>query len=432
MDSQKILQYDQPNQLEPVMPREEQLEPLLELASDLTRAATALGTQTGPNVHGELRVLLRSMNSYYTNRIEGEHARPADIERALQQDFSANVDVARKQKLAVAHIETEKYCQEQRGAVSAEAVQSLYSEEALKWLHERLFAGIKPEDLKLSDGSQMVPGQLRGRQVAVGRHEAPAFAALPRFIERWGQGYGRTRRGEATVVAAMASHHRLAWIHPFLDGNGRVARLHTHLVLHAAGLTHGLWSPLRGFARTETKYKALLQAADEHRRGDLDGRGNLTEAGLVDWTTYALEMCIDQANFMASMLNVEGMQGRIEAALTYEESAKKTGVRREALKPLHYLFATQTELARADFKTMTGLGDRVATDLLSALLKQGYLNTASAYGKVRFAIPRHALPFYFPDLWPEAQKDAEPEAAPAEMAPLLFSRTRTNSKTFTG
>ncbi|HEX5783676.1 MAG TPA: hypothetical protein VFY35_03005, partial [Burkholderiaceae bacterium] len=35
-------------------------------------------------------------------------------------------------------------------------------------------------------------------------------------------------------------------------------------------------------ARTEARYKALLQAADEHRRGDLDGRGNLTQAGLVD------------------------------------------------------------------------------------------------------------------------------------------------------
>ncbi|MBV8034175.1 Fic family protein [Roseateles sp.] len=427
MDAQKILQYDQPHQFEPLMPRQEQLEPLLELASDLTRAATALGTQTGPNVHGDLRALLRSMNSYYTNRIEGEHTRPADIERALQQDFSANADVARKQRLAVAHIETEKHCEEQLGAVSAEAVQSLYSEEALKWLHERLFAGLRPEDLTLSDGSQMVPGQVRERQVAVGRHEAPAFGAVPRFIERWGQVYGRTRRGEATVVAAMASHHRLAWIHPFLDGNGRVARLHTHLVLHAAGLTHGLWSPLRGFARTETKYKALLQAADEHRRGDLDGRGNLTEAGLIEWTTYALEMCIDQADFMASMLNVEGMQGRIEAALTYEESVMKAGVRREALKPLHYLFATQTELARADFKTMTGLGDRVATDLLSSLLKQGYLNTDSAYGKVRFAIPRRALQFYFPDLWPEAQKDAEPEAAHAEMAPALFGRTRSKT-----
>jgi Fic family protein len=71
-------------------------------------------------------------------------------------------------------------------------------------------------------------------------------------------------------------------MHPFLDGNGRVARLYTHLLLYAWGLTNGLWSPLRGFARSEERYKALLQAADELRRGDLDGRCHLTQAGLID------------------------------------------------------------------------------------------------------------------------------------------------------
>ena len=112
MQAQKIQQYYHPDQFEPLMPRDVVIEPLLEFASDLTKAATALGSMTGPHVHGALRALLRSMNSYYTNRIEGEHTRPADIERALQQDFSNNADVARKQRLAVAHIDTEKRCED--------------------------------------------------------------------------------------------------------------------------------------------------------------------------------------------------------------------------------------------------------------------------------------------------------------------------------
>ena len=99
-------------------------------------------------------------------------------------------------------------------------------------------------------------------------------------------------------IASICSKHAAElqapwWMHPFLDGNGRVARLHTHVLLHSWGLTNGLWSPLRGFARTESRYKSLLQAADEHRRGDLDGRGNLTQAGLVEWIRYTLEVCID-------------------------------------------------------------------------------------------------------------------------------------------
>lgn len=391
------------------MPSEAVLAPLLEAAGDLTCRATALGATSGKAAQSELRKLLRSMNSYYTNRIEGEHTRPSDIERALQQDFSANADLARRQRLAVAHIRTEELCEgELDRRLDAEGdttTRWLYSAEALTWLHRELFRDLPADDLELADGNTMVPGEPRQRGVAVGRHEAPAWEALPRFLERWQQVYAGTRRGEASVVALAAAHHRLLWMHPFLDGNGRVARLHTHLLLHGCGLTRGLWSPLRGFARTEAKYKALLQAADEHRRGDLDGRGNLTQAGLVEWVEYTLDTCSDQVEFMARQLHVGGMRDRIQAALAYETAVVKSGVREEALLPLHYLFATQGELGRADFKAMTGLGDRVATSMLSALLHRGFLATDSSYGSLRFAIPRHALRFYFPALWPEAEQD---------------------------
>jgi len=70
-----------------------------------------------------------------------------------------------------------------------------------------------------------------------------------------------------------------------------------------------------------------------------------------------------------------------------------------------YLFATQGELGRTQFKAMTGLGERVATANLSALLNRGFVTTDSPYGSLRFAIPRHALRFYFPALWPEAEQD---------------------------
>jgi Fic family protein len=414
MKPQIITQYDSPHQFEPLLPAEGAMGPLLERASDLSRAATTLSTAAGQTAQLELRKLLRSMNSYYSNRIEGEHTRPSDIERALQQDFSAQVDLARKQRLAVAHIRTEVLCEaelDQRRAAQVNAdntgTQWLYAPKALTWLHAQLFDGLPATDLTLADGSQMVPGQFRQRAVAVGRHEAPTAASLPVFLARWAEVYGGARRGEASIVALAAAHHRLAWTHPFLDGNGRVSRLHTHLALHALGLTNGLWSPLRGFARTEARYKALLQAADEHRRGDLDGRGNLTQAGLVDWVNYTLDVCMDQVQFMTQQLQVDSMRDRIQAALAFEAATVKSGVREEALLPLHYLFATQAELGRADFKTMTGLGDRLGTQLLSSLLRRGFLATDSAYGKVRFAVPRHALRFYFPALWPEAEQDEE-------------------------
>ena len=407
MKSKKIKQYDAPHLFEPLLPQEHRMGALLEKASDLIREAASLGASAAPGAAVQLRELLRSMNSYYTNRIEGEHTRPSDIERALLKDFSKESDVARRQRLAVSHIQTEIACERliQAKLDSGETVVPwLYSTQALEWLHLQLFGGLTPEDLTLADGSLLTPGQVRTRGVAVGIHEAPNAEALPAFLSRWEDVYGHSRRGEASIVALAAAHHRLAWVHPFLDGNGRVARLHTHLALHAQGLTNGLWSPLRGFARSEEKYRGMLRAADEHRRGDLDGRGNLTEAGLIDWISYTLETCIDQVRFMRKLLDVGSMRERIQAALIFEES-KKTGVRKEAALALHYLFSTNSELGRAAFKQMTGLGERVATDLISSLLKNGYLATDSAYGALRFAIPRSALRFYFPDLWPEAEAD---------------------------
>ena len=407
MKSKKIKQYDAPHLFEPLLPQEHRMGALLEKASDLIREAASLGASAAPGAAVQLRELLRSMNSYYTNRIEGEHTRPSDIERALLKDFSKESDVARRQRLAVSHIQTEIACERliQAKLDSGETVVPwLYSTQALEWLHLQLFGGLTPEDLTLADGSLLTPGQVRTRGVAVGIHEAPNAEALPAFLSRWEEVYGHSRRGEASIVALAAAHHRLAWVHPFLDGNGRVARLHTHLALHAQGLTNGLWSPLRGFARSEEKYRGMLRAADEHRRGDLDGRGNLTEAGLIDWISYTLETCIDQVRFMRKLLDVGSMRERIQAALIFEES-KKTGVRKEAALALHYLFSTNSELGRAAFKQMTGLGERVATGLISSLLKNGYLATDSAYGALRFAIPRSALRFYFPDLWPEAEAD---------------------------
>lgn len=261
-------------------------------------------------------------------------------------------------------------------------------------------------DLLTQEGEVIVPGQLRTREVQVGQHVAPAYASVPLFLARWASFYGKVRRGEAALVAMAAAHQRMGWIHPFIDGNGRVMRLHTHTLISAMGYTAGLWSPLRGFARSTERYYALLADADSLRRGDLDGRGNLSEQALVAWIDYVLDTCVDQASFMASMLDFGTMKARLEACLVFEATVLKQGVRQESLRALHYLFLSGEELARGDFKSMLGMSDRGATDALGALIKRGLLKSDSPQGKVRFGLPQHALRFLFPGLWPEAEADA--------------------------
>ncbi|HEV8689333.1 MAG TPA: Fic family protein [Ideonella sp.] len=392
---------DAPHQFEPLLPSEAAQQPLLEQAHDLARSALRLAQAPAP---AGLRGLLRGMNSYYTNRIEGQHTRPLEIAEALRHDFSGNPDLAARQRLAVAHIDAEQAIEARFAA--PDGARRLYQPEAVTELHRELFGRLPPEDLKTKEGEPIVPGEIRRRDVSVGAHVAPAFGSLTLLLQRWADVYGGVRRGEAELLAVAAAHQRLGWIHPFVDGNGRVMRLHTHGVLAALGYTSGLWSPLRGFARASDRYYALLAAADEPRRGDLDGRGNLSQQALVDWISFVLEVCQDHVNFMAGLLRLADIERRIAACLSFEEQTLRSGVRIEALRPLHYLFVTDASLERGEFKRMLGLGERTAGSVLKALLDRGLLASESPQGPLRFGLPLHALRFYFPALWPEAEADA--------------------------
>jgi Fic family protein len=399
--------FDHPSDMEPLLPRESVLDDALGLAHDLRTEASRLSGMCQPGVGGELAVFLRAMNSYYSNKIEGEHTRPLDLERALHADWSADGDKARLQRLALAHIDTESWIASRRQPVAA-----LYTPAEVTRIHAHLFDRLAEADRMSVDpgsGETVVtrPGTLREREVSVSRHAAPAFRSVPALLQRWGEVYGAVRRGEMQVVAAAASHHRLVWIHPFIDGNGRAARLHTLAVLRALGLADGLWSPLRGLARSADAYAQKLANADMPRAGDLDGRGQRSERFLVEWIEHFIAVCLDQVRFMTGLLDLGGVESRLAALLAYEQHTVKSGVRAEALRPLHYLFATQRALDRRDFAAMTGLGERTASGLIAALLKRALLRSDTPRGPLRFAVPMHALRLLFPNLWPEAEADAE-------------------------
>jgi hypothetical protein len=134
--------YNEPYQFEPLLPSEDSIGPLLAKAHDLSRLATPVASTRVPP---ELRSLLRSMNSYYTNRIEGQHTRPYEIDQALRNDFSTNEALAAKQRLAVAHIEAEQSLEQQYSG--QDNALALYSINAVENIHRELFARLPAVDL---------------------------------------------------------------------------------------------------------------------------------------------------------------------------------------------------------------------------------------------------------------------------------------------
>lgn len=208
----------------------------------------------------------------------------------------------------------------------------------------------------------------------------------------------------------MCSHHRLLWVHPFPDGNGRAARLHTHLVLTALGLTHGLWSPLRGMARNQEAYCSRLNNANFPRRNDLDGRGSLSQKELVAFAAWLLDVCIDQAQFTRDLLSLNSLKERLQelllslSARPWAIGASNSLIKVEALEALHYT-AVFGPIERGRFMAMTGLPARTARRVLTSLLDFGVLEAETSRAKVNFAIPYKSLRFVFPRLWPEAEAD---------------------------
>lgn len=386
-------------QMEPMLPQQKELERLLCTASELREKAIKLTANPMLGLSKSLSIILRAMNSYYTNKIEGQHTLPAEIESALKNNYSNNKDTAQKQRIARAHLLTEIWGEEY---VAGKNWREVYSADLIADIHYQLYSQMDEADRVTENGEPVNEGAFRTKNVTVGMHMPPEANYLPNFISRWVQAYSGLPDGDIALIGLACAHHRLAWIHPFNDGSGRVTRLHSHLLLHAMGLTNGLWSPMRGLARTHQQYYDHLHNADNLKNGNYDGRGALTEQGLVEWISYFLNVCLDQVTFMDSMLNLGEFKSRLETLLIVEESKGQSGLRKAALHPLHYIAITGP-LERGEFKRMTGIPERSADRLLKALLDYKLLLSDSPRGDVYMGIPLHSMQFLFPRLWPEAE-----------------------------
>lgn len=392
--------YTRVSQMEPILPTA-QGSTLSDLSVEVIRQSAALSTALHPVTRQAVTELVRAMNSYYSNLIEGHNTHPADIERALASNYSHDPAKRALQMESAAHVEVQRLIEQKLAADPAMEICSL---DFLGWVHLEFYERL-PDEFRLvktptGDAKIVEPGRLRQDEVTVGRHLAPAFQALPDFLNRFAATYGSQHLSAVDrVVAAAASHHRLAWIHPFLDGNGRVTRLFTHTYLVKARIDgHGLWTMSRGFARNRDAYLAALAGADEHRRGDLDGRGNLSNQGLLDFCTFFLQTALDQIGFMASLLDLDGllrrMAGYVERQVSFGELPPESiFLLREAL--------LRGEIPRGEAARITGRPERTARRILRDLLDQHLLTAESEKGPVRLAFPAKVAGYYFPRLYPE-------------------------------
>lgn len=388
----------------------EKAEELHDLALTVIQKSAALGSRQHMLTLRSLHELLRIINSYYSNLIEGHNTHPYDIVRAMQEKYDSEPAKRNLQLESVAHItverEMEKRLQEDPGINVAD-------QEFFCHLHREFYRLMPEEFLLVKDPdtgreSRVLAGELRTEAVKVGRHIPPESGALNTLLDRFAEFYAPDQHhGAAKLVAAAAAHHRFMWIHPFLDGNGRVARLFTEAYFHRIPiLGYGLWSVSRGLARRNADYKAALTHADVPRRNDLDGRGNLSNEGLKQFCQFFLEVCLDQVEYMGDLLRLEELIERVRHYIDLRNrgmvpgpSGEKYTLRPEAAGMLQEVLI-HGESSRGDVIRASGLKERTGRSLLALLLEEGLLVSDTPKGEVRLGFPIHAAGWFFPDLYP--------------------------------
>jgi Fic family protein len=404
--------YRQPEAMEPLLPTARSGQ-LSELTCDILKAAGQLTGQVhSPLVHKRVADLVREMNCYYSNLIEGHKTVPRDIERAMKRDFSHDQTQRDNQQLSLAHIAVEKLMEERLAGESVD----VYSPDFLCWLHHefycRLPAPLHWATTKSGKRYQIEPGRLRGFMVDVGKHTPPDFETLPKFLARFHSFYGDKQILETDrLVAIAAAHHRIAWIHPFGDGNGRVIRLHSHALLIRHGIDgHGLWTLSRGLARGRQRYYACLESADQGRRSDLDGRGNLSDAALAEFCVFFLETVLDQVQFMGGLLGLPALRTRVERYFQFQALHLKRY--REEIMRVTRTLVDEGEIPRSRVRQITGKAATVSVEIIKLGLEEGYFETPSPKGPLRVAFPAKIHEFYFPQLFLDLPVEA-PEERPA-------------------
>lgn len=386
--------------MEPMLPPDN-ADQLNDLALDLVAKASAFAGMLNPIVSKSVGNLVRSMNCYYSNLIEGHDTHPNDIDRAIAHDYSNEPEKRALQKEAVAHIAVQKMIDNEM-----EPDIPPLSSEYGRWIHKE-FCGRLPEELlwvenpDTGEKAKVIPGLHREKTVKVGRHIPPLPENIGTFLKRFDDAYDERRLSKLQRITSIAaSHHRYLWIHPFLDGNGRVVRLMSYSAFKHIHIGSELWSVARGLARQKDQYRSMLQSADAPRQGDLDGRGTLSQKALVQFCEFFLKTCIDQVEYMNSLLDFkilsERMRIHIEEMIAMKEIPKGSyTLLREAL--------LIGEFERGKAREITGLKDRAAREVLYALLRKGLLVSETPRGPVRLGFPIDVVERWFPLLYPSTR-----------------------------
>ena len=180
------------------------------------------------------------------------------------------------------------------------------SQEIIQQIHEFVTKGILKN-----------PGQYRTENVRITgvKIKPPSYLKIVKLMDEYTQNIEKLKL--QTIKKAAFIHHEFVKIHPFIDGNGRVARLLTNCYLIKNG-----YPPIVIQKEDRKKYYKTLNKADQ---GDLSDFATFIARSVNESIQYYLSSFIDEerlvtlselskkSDYSQEYLSLRARQGKLDA-----------------------------------------------------------------------------------------------------------------------
>ncbi|KXO97756.1 Fic family protein [Tsukamurella pseudospumae] len=387
----------------------------LKLGEAMSKCQHLAGVPLKPERAEEMASIFLARGVLATTAIEGNTLSEAEVQ-AIVDRGSAEVGKSREY--------LEREVQNVLAAIR-DIDQALRAGKTLRITRERLEALNRQILEGIPDSPEVVPGKVRNHNVAAGRYRAPDHHEVPELLDqfvRWlnelrasaGPGSADEEKFVIAIISAILAHLYIAWIHPFGNGNGRLARLIEVQILSESGVVPIVATNLLSdfYNKTRDGYYRALDSAQSDVRTFVD---------------YALAGFLDEVRAQIETVKAENIQIHWESHVYETFKAQPSTTTRTRQRDLVLAMPSGAWMTSKEATQLTPAlagqyalcGERTPTRDLNDLEKMRLVDR----NKRRYRARRSVIEAFIPPTWEAphtvSADDALADAAP-EDEPTLF------------
>lgn len=251
-------------------------------------------------------------------------------------------------------------------------------------------------DIPVGEEGDETPGVYRKKEVAIegSEHLPPRSALVESYINELLE-YINSINYTDLFVATAIFHHRFAWIHPFNNGNGRLARALCYAALRRYGISiRQMITVSTGISMNKQKYYKYLAKADKtYKTHD--------KSGITAWIQFYLETLYRETKAWKTRLTGIGIENRFIDFLTDLKKRKLINLREQKILVQIFLYG---RIKSEDVKKLLNIQDKDEIfRILNSLVKKGFIKksgeTKGTYYTLRLQSETPLFEYFFPELY---------------------------------